>query len=148
MSGVYQAGKLAFAAGTITWVGSTLKVMLLTSAYVYSPNENFVSAALTAAEVTGAGYTGGYGGAGRIAIPSKALARNDANGLIEHDAGPVTWASLNVGSVAACAIIFETGGSDATALPIVYINGGFPLASAGGPFTLTPAATGLLQLTG
>jgi hypothetical protein len=148
LSGVYNRGKEALAAGTVVWVSSTLKVMLVTSAYVYNPDDASVAAALTAAEVTGSGYTGGFGGAGRVSLGGKSLTRDDSNDLIQYKANPVTWASLNVGSVAGAVVIFEAGGADSGSIPIVYINGGFPLASAGGPFTITPAATGLLQLTG
>ncbi len=148
MSALYNAGKLALANGGITWVGSTLKIMLLKSTYVFNPDDAFVSTGLTAGEVVGAGYVGGFGGAGRLALASKTLVQDDANDLIQYKADPLTWPALNVGSVAACAVIFETGGADGASIPLVYINGGFPLVSAGGPFVLTPAANGLLQMSG
>jgi len=148
VSGLYNSGRLALANGGITWVGSTLKIMLLKSTYVFNPDDLSVAVALTAGEVTGSGYTGGFGGGGRMALANKTLVKDDANDLIQYKADPVTWPALNVGSVAACAVIFEAGGADGGSTPLVYINGGFPLISAGGPFVLTPAANGLLQLSG
>jgi hypothetical protein len=102
--GVHQRGVREILNGGIDLLTSTVKVMLLGTAtvYTYNPDNNFVDAAGANdpidAELTGvSGYTGGFGGAGRKTLASKTVTQDDTNNRNLFDAADVLWTALGAG---------------------------------------------------
>lgn len=118
MSLLPTAGR-ALLAGT--WSSATVKAMLLRPSYVPISTDGAVSA-LTAFEVTGTGYTGGYGGSGRKTLASKTVTAATASDQARLDAADLTWTSLDAGQVGYVALIVESGGSDATSTVVAVIS--------------------------
>lgn len=156
-SGWYSQGVFKICNGTIDVDTSTLKVMLVKSTYTYDPDHNFVddgtsnATCLLAKEISATNYTGGYGGGGRKTA-SITLQKSDANNRVEIAIADLTWTSLGGASndtPSGCALIFETGGADTTAIPIAFLDFS-DTPTNGGNFTLDFAALGSggnLQIT-
>lgn len=135
--------------GTLVLTGVTVKVMLLKSSYVFDADQDFVSVGagdLATNEVTGTGYTGGFGGSGRKSLAGMVITLDDANDRAYFDANDLTWAAINVGVVGACALIREVT-TDADSIPIAFINSGFPKTSTGIDFVISWSSSGVLQLS-
>lgn len=124
---VYATGAKAVLDQTINWVSATaIKVMLVGTGYTPVYTHQFVTASgAGAAELTvSSGYVKGYGGSGRKALATKAISiatkdiKFTADNLV---AGSTGWTALPAGdTIAGAIVIYETGGTDATAVMIVY----------------------------
>lgn len=148
MAGVYNRAKKRLLDGSLNFASDTIKVMLVTNAYAFNADHDFVNQ-VSAAEVAGSGYTGGFAGSGRKTLGSKVVNEDDAGDRGYFDAADVTWSGINVGSVQA-AVLYEEGTSDADSSLIAYIDsGGFPVVTNGGDFVIqwSPSPVGILQLT-
>jgi len=111
---VYNTGKLRMWAGAAGEVDvltdDIIVIMLETDDEPDDPDIEFVADLLgvgDAVEVTSTGYTGGFGGAGRISLASKTLTVDQANDRAEFDcanvvhtgiaqAGSEVWAAIYV----------------------------------------------------
>jgi len=102
--------------------GMTLKVMLVSS-YSFNPDHATVSG-LGATELTGTGYTSGYGGSGRTTLANLTGTQVDAIAGSRLTGDNVDWVGINAGTIVGAVLIYETGGSDATAIPIAYFGNG------------------------
>lgn len=135
--------------GTLNVSSSTLKVMLVTSGYTFNRDHDFVDAGGANdpidAELSGTGYTAGFGGAGRKTIANKVFTEDDTNDLGWMDCDDVVWTAINAGTAAACIVIKEIT-NDAASLLIAFFDSGFPKVTNGGDLTLQINAAGLLQL--
>lgn len=151
-SGWYNRAKKEIMDGTISLLSDTIKVMLVTSSYTFNPDHDFIDmgGANDPAdhELSGTGYTGGYGGSGRKTLASKAITEDDPNDRAEFDAADVTWTSINAGTIRA-AILIKEGTNDADSKLIAYIDNAaqFPLVTNGGDVTLQWNAEGILQIS-
>lgn len=129
-----------------------VKVGLSTSTHVPNRDDNFASDGgaddFVDGELSGTGYTGGFGGAGRKALASKTYTEDDANDRAEFDAADLTWTAINAGTVAQANILDETGASDDTGTEVVanIDTGGFPVVTNGGDLTIAWNAEGIIQL--
>lgn len=129
----------------IDLLADTLKVALLSTAYTPNPDHDFFSSA-SANELSGTGYTGGFGGSGRKTLASKAVTKDDAADVAYLDAADVTWTAINAGTVGFLAIIKEvTSDADSPLLCIVDVSP--DVATNGGDYTITWAADGIFKLT-
>ena len=149
---VYNKAKEEMWNSTISLLTDTIKVMLVTSSYVADKNDLVVDAGgandPVDHELSGTGYTAGWGGAGRKTLASKAIATDTANNRAEFDCADVTWTSIDAGTAAAAIVIKEGGANDTTSRLIAYIDsGGFPKTTNGGDFTIQVNAEGLIHLT-
>lgn len=108
------AGRAALLTAATAWGAATVKVALLRPGY--TPTSSDTLAQATAYEVTGSGYTGGYGGSGRKTLASKTVTADAAQDVVAVDAADLTWTSLDAGAVGYAALLIETGGSDATSI--------------------------------
>jgi hypothetical protein len=142
----YNRAARKIADGTIALSTDTLKVMLVTSVYTPNRDHDFVDAGGASdpidAELSGTGYVGGLGGAGRKTLTTKTFSEDDANDRGEMDCDDITWTAINAGTAAA-AIVIREGGSDAASELIAYIDSGFPKTTNGGDLTLQINAEGL-----
>lgn len=119
-SGAYSRGVLKTLDGTIDLDTAVLKLELLKSSYAYDPDHASLSS-LT--EITGvSGYTGGFGGSGRKTA-TITLTEQTANNRVVVIIGDKTWTALGTGdTIGGCALVFETGGSDANSVPLFFFD--------------------------
>lgn len=146
-SGLYNIAKKGFANGSEDWDTNTYKVMLVGTTYTFDPDHDQVSD-INSDELSGTGYTGGFGGAGRKSLTTAAVNQDDANDRAELDADNISWTSLDAGTIGAMVVIREVS-SDADSIPIAYIDNptNFPLTTNGGNVNVTWNAEGILQLS-
>lgn len=148
---LYNTAKKEIMDNTIDLDTDTLKVMLVTSSYVANADDDVVDAGgandAVDHELTGTGYTAGWGGAGRKALTSVTAVTDKTNNRAELDAADLTWTAINAGTAAAALIIKEGGANDTTSRLIAHIDSGFPFVTNGGDMTLTWDAEGIIHLT-
>lgn len=138
------AGRLALCKSATAWDTATHKVMLLRPTYAPDLAHGAVSS-LTAYEVTGTGYTGGYGGSGRKTISSPTVT-TDSAGRVVFDASDLTWSSLDAGLVGFVAIVRETGSADSSSVVVAVLT--YPVTDpAGSDLVVSWPSTGLFYLT-
>lgn len=130
------------------YASATLKLMLVDSGYTFNRDHDVVGSGVGTPggeEVTGTGYTGGFGGTGRKTLANKVFSEDDANDRGELDCDDVTWLAISVGAIAAAILIVEKT-SDSDSELIGYIDSGFPVTTSGEDLVLKINAEGLLQL--
>ncbi len=147
MNIVYNTAKRDFLNGVHDWDagGQVFKVLLLGSGYTPDPDHEFVSS-LTAFEITGTGYTGGFSGSGRKALASRVVVADQANNRAEADAADTTWPGVTLTGVQA-AVIYREGTSDADSNLIAYFDSGFPSSPSGQDLIVQWNAEGILQVS-
>lgn len=129
--------------GTINLLTDTIKVMLLDADAAPTADTNFVSD-LSADELSGTGYTGGFNGSGRKSLASKTVTEDDVNDRAYFDAADLTWSSIDAGT-AAWAILIKEVTTDADSIVIAAIDITDTLTN-GGDLTVNWSADGLLRL--
>ena len=143
-SGWYNSGLRDVADRTIDLVNDTIKVMLVNASYTPNKDHDFVDD-VNANELSGTGYTGGFGGSGRKTLGSKAFSTDTANDRVEFTGAAITWTGINAGTAAYAIIIKEITNDGASRL-IAFLDLDPDVVTNGGDFTLTPdAVAGLLQ---
>lgn len=124
----------------INLLSDTVKVALVTSAHTPNPDDNFM-ASYTASELSGTGYTAGFGGGGRKTLASKTVTQDDTNDWGVFDAADVTWTAINAGTAAAAVLLKEvTSDADSPIIAVVVFSSA--ITTNGGDFTIQWAATG------
>lgn len=141
------AGGELWGGGTpIALLTDTVKAMLLDNSGTYTANrdDDVVDAGGASdpidAEVSGTGYTGGYGGSGRLTLSSKTITVDKANDRSAFDAADLTWSSIDVGDVGALLTIIEdhlgTAGNDTETRTVSHHDTNFPVTTNGGDLTV------------
>lgn len=106
-------------------------------------------------EITATGYTGGYGGAGRLALstPTFGTGPDDVNNRVEFDADDVDWGALGNGTndtIIGAVIIIEdhlgVTGDDTESRPVAYIDLADTTTNGSG-FAIQWSAEGILHWT-
>ena len=101
-------------------LNDTIKVMLVTPSFsVDRINMEFVSSA-SSYELSGQGYTGGFGGSGRLSLSNKNITV-DSNGISHFTANSLLWAAINAGTVGGILLIKENT-SDSDSYLILYLG--------------------------
>lgn len=153
---VYDNGKLrmwAGAAGEIDLLADTIKIMALETDTGEDQTDEFVGEIVTAGavEVTSTGYTGAFGGAGRLTLGSKTITVDTGNNRAEFDCADPVWSAISqAGSETWVAfVLIKEITNDAASPVIAHIDTatGLPLTPNGSDITLTIDAQGLLQVT-
>lgn len=112
----------------------TFKVMLVGTGYTPNKDHEFVSDVVSA-ELSGTGYTGGFGGSGRKTISSITFNYSDsADKCYVDGADPSAWSAINAGTIA-FAIFFKEVTNDASS-PVLACIDVSNYATDGGNFTL------------
>ncbi len=147
-AGAYSKGVLNVLNGTIDLDTSTLKVMLVNSAYVYDPDHPNVSAGSTTAniatnEIVATNYTVGFAGAGRKTA-TITLTEQTASNRVVVIIGNLTWTALGGASNATvqAGVLIREITNDAASIPIVFMDfSGGNVTTNGSDFTLSFDAT-------
>lgn len=151
----YNTGKLrmwAGATGEVDVIVDDIKVMALETDDDTATFE-FIGDVLggTGVEVTSTGYTGGFGGAGRKTLASKALAVDQGNNRAEFDCADITWTTISQAGAEqwVALLIVKEITNDAASPVLAHIDSaiGLPLTPNGSDITLTIDAEGLLHIT-
>lgn len=122
----------------IDWGTDTIKCMLTTNALAPSQTAWQYKSSVTN-EVTGTGYTAG---GATLASKTEAIAAQ----VKTLDAADVTWPTSTI--TARYAIIYDDGpATDATKPLIAFVDFGADMSSAGGNFTITWDAAGIVTIT-
>ena len=142
---------LAGATGEIDYIANEIVIIALetddedaTDLYVATP------LAGTGVEVTSTGYTGGFEGADRLSLASKAIAVDQGNNRAEIDCADITWTAISQAAAETWVafLIAKELTSDAASPLIAHIEPtGVPLTPNGSDIKITINAEGLLQVT-
>ena len=135
----------------IDLLNDTIKVGLSTSVHVPNRDNEFLAEGgaddFDDGELSGTGYTGGFGGAGRKSLASKTISVDLANDRAEFDAADLTWTAINAGTAAQATVMKEvTTNADSKCIANID-TGGFPVVTNGGDLTLQWNVEGILQLS-
>lgn len=153
---VYNKAKQEIADGALDLDTDTkVKVMLVNSGYTPDADHEVVDAGGASdpidAEIVATNYTGGYGGAGRLALATRVVNLDLTNDRAEFDADDLTWTSLGGATndtIVAAIIIKEdhlgATGNDTETRLIAYVDVA-DTTTNGGDFTIQWNAEGILQ---
>jgi len=148
---VAKAQCLAGATGEIDLINNEIVVIAL-EADAEDPTDEDVAELLAsaAAEVTSTGYTGGFEGAGRLSLASKAIAVDQGNSRAEFDCADLTWSSISQADSEQwlAFVIAKELTDDASSPLIAHLEpSGVPLTPNGSDIKITIDAEGLLHIT-
>ena len=136
---VYNSFKKNSMVGAINLSADTIKVALVTSAYVVDIDAHQFYSDITG-EVVGAGYT--TSGATLSGVTITTDLTNDRS---IFDASDVTWASSTI--TAAGAVIYKVNGTPATSPLIGFIDFSGSKSSSNGDFVIQWNTDGILTLS-
>jgi hypothetical protein len=135
----------------IDLLNDTIKMGLSTSVHTVDRDDDFLddgtASDFSSGELTGTGYTAGFGGAGRKTLASKTITVDKANDRAEFDCADVTWTAINAGTAAQATVLKEITNDTASKTIANVDSGGFPVVTNGGDLTFQVNAEGLLQLS-
>lgn len=145
-SGVYNKVKKMLLDATIDLDTDTIKVMLVTSSYTPNADHDFVDD-ISGNELSGTGYTAGFGNSGRKTLSNKSVTQDDATdkGVFDNTAD-LTWSSINAGT-AAYAVLIKEITSDAASIPICWLELSPNVTTNGGDLTVAFNTSGIINLT-
>lgn len=135
---IYNKFKLEALKGSIDLSTDTIKVMLLTSSYTPNIDTHLFIDDVSANQITGTGYTAG---GATIANPTVTQDNTDNEGVFDGD--DVTWSDSTL--TARYAVIYKDTGTPSTSPVIAYIDFGSDKSSAGGEFTVSWDAEGIIN---
>ena len=149
---VYTEAKFQLSTKALNLETDLLKVMLVTNGYIVDPAHTFVTdGGFTAPgnfEVSGTGYTPGFGENGRQTLVNRTLVRDPATARVRLFGNNIIYPSINVGVVGGIVLLREgtaTDSDDSNALLIGYNNeGGFPIITDGGELQIRWHINGIL----
>lgn len=139
MASVYNRGKFLLGNG-LNLATADLRVVLVTSGYVFNADHNFLSDVI-ASELAGGNYV-------RKSLASKTWTENDAADRADFDAADTVWISLlALAGTPAAAIIFRFVTVDADS-DLLCFNDLSPVTPpSGGDYTVAWDALGILSGT-
>lgn len=136
---VYNSFKKNSMVGSINLSADTIKVALVTSAYVVDIDAHQFYSDITG-EVVGAGYT-----TSGATLSGVTITTDLANDRSVFDASDVTWASSTI--TAAAAVIYKVNGTPASSPLIGFIDFGGSKSSSNGDFVIQWNTDGILTLS-
>lgn len=140
----YGKGLLKVVDRTIDFANDTIKAILVNASYVYDADHDFAND-VSGNELSGTGYTGGFGGSGRKTLASKTITEDTANDRVEYDCADITWTGINAGTIGGIVLVKEI--TDDAASPIIGFLDPSDLVTNGGDVTLVINAEGILQIS-
>lgn len=136
-SGWYTPGLHKVLNRSIDAVNDTLKAILVTSSYTPDKDHEFASSLSN--ELSGTGYAGGFGGAGRKTLSGKAFSLDTTNDRVEWTFSGVLWTAINAGNPKYLIVVKEIT-NDAASQLLAYLDLG-TVVTNGGDLTITPDGT-------
>lgn len=130
-------------AGSKSWTGDTIEVLAVGASFAGTKATAALYTDCTLDELSGTGYTGGYGGAGRKVLSSLAINVAGSN-LIQLDAADITWTAINAGTIAGLLVGVKGAADDTTAVPLAFIDL-TNTATNGGDITIQWSASGIIE---
>lgn len=135
----------------IDLLNDTIKAGLSSSTHTADRDDDFLDdgtgSDFQSGELSGTGYTAGFGGAGRKTLASKTITVDKTNDRAEFDCADLTWTGINAGTPNKLTVLKEIT-NDAASKAIANIDdGGFPVTTNGGDLTVQVNAEGLIQLS-
>lgn len=131
---LYSPNMQHFVKGEIAYLTDTIKVVLLTSAYVFNQDTHETYADLVTNEVAaGAGYT-----TRGLALGTKSVTFDPATNRTRLFAAASTWTPASTESLTArYAAVYKDSGTNTTSWNIGYVDLGVSVTATGSPLTLT-----------
>lgn len=120
----YNRGKFLIASGgsNLNFASDTIKYLLVTSSYTFNADHNFVSD-VSANELSVSGYVGGFAGAGRQTLGSKAVTEDDTNDRAAVDAAdPAVHSSLAAGATIGGLVFYKSVTSDSDSPLLFFLD--------------------------
>jgi hypothetical protein len=145
---VFPFARAGFVDGSFQWDDPTDTFAVVLLSVAYSPDatiQRWVSD-IAAAEVSGSGYVGGFGGSGRQALSARYIKVEPNSDQVALAAQNVVWPSLNVGMIGGVMIV-AVGASEGSSLLIAWIESGFPRATNGGAIEIAWPAGNVILLS-
>jgi hypothetical protein len=134
----YNTGSKELWDGTIALLTDTIKVMLVAVGYVANRDDDVVDAggANDAAdhEISGTGYTAGWGGSGRKTLASKTITVDKTNDRSAFDSADVTWTAIDVVTEPSQLLMVKEGGANDTTSRLITHHD-FAVTTNGGDVT-------------
>jgi len=136
---IYNSFKKFIGDGGVDWDTDTIKVALVTSAYVPNIDSHTFFSDITN-EVVGTGYTAGGG-----TLLNCAVTVDNSNDWAKYDADDYTWTTASI--TARGAVVYKSLGGDAHVSPVIcYVDFGADKTSSAGDFTIQWHADGVFKL--
>lgn len=138
MASVYNRGKFILSNASTDWTSTDIRVLLVTSTYVFDVDQNFVSQITN--ELSGGGYS-------RQPLTGRTIAQDNGTNRSVLDASDTLFASLAAAAgTPAAAIVYKYNASDAAAELIAYGAISPIVIPNGGDITVVWNAAGVLYL--
>lgn len=121
-AGAFSNGIEALILQTYNLDTSTIKLMLVKSAYTYDPDHDFVND-ISGSECDATGYTGGFAGADRL-TSAVTITEQTANNRVVAIFADTTWTAIGGATnntLSGAAAIFEIT-NDAASIPIAWLE--------------------------
>lgn len=141
MAQVYNRGKTGLGS-SFDWddAGATFRLMLVTSAYVYSDDHNTRSD--VTGEITNTGYT-----SGGDAITGRTVTQEDTANEGRYEAADVTFSPIDAGDLPASAIVYLDTGNPATDDLVCCLTLSTVDPPDGSPYRINFNTEGVFKLT-
>jgi hypothetical protein len=139
-SKLYNSGLGAISDGSVAWLTSTIKALIVDSTYTFDDNDTVVSD-VVAGEVTNATGTGYE----RKTLAGKTVTVDQANDRVVFDASDLTYTAIETNETWAGLVVFLDTGSDATSKLICYLDID-ALVTNGSDATISFDSAGLFRL--
>lgn len=127
----------------------TIKVGLSNSTHVPDKDDEFLDNGgaddFIDGELSGTGYTSGFGNSGRTALGSKTVVYDTANDRVEFDAANTTWTGIDAGTIEHATLLKEI--TNDAASPCIAEVDVATQATNGGDITIQWNAEGIIQFT-
>lgn len=117
----FNSGSYGIQHQDIDFLIDDIELLLVKSSY--TPNRDDTSSVYASAEISVAGYVGGFGGAGRRLLGGKTLTDDTVNNRTVYDAtDPSNW-TLDPGESVGGAIVGKKGTvDDSDAVPLFFVD--------------------------
>jgi len=145
MAGWFNEGKRRILDGSINLQSDTIKMMIILGTYSPDPDHKYISE-ISAYELSGTGYTGGFGGSGRKITTNKVFAKDTGSDFASFTADRMVWSPLTLAGEVSTALLVKEVTSDADSYLISWHT--FPaIVPVAMYLEVVPNVAGILRIT-
>jgi len=112
-SNLYNSGVLRLFNGTINYLSSTIKALVVNTGYTFNKGHNFVSD--INGEVSGTGYS-------RLALTGKSISLNSNANTVTFDCDDLVYTGVTTSTAWDAVITFQDSGLDSTSPLLGYLE--------------------------